>query len=210
MGIRADRGDLVMRALHLASLARPARLAWVAFLCGCATQTPPPPTAFVPQATVGVETLYRNGWAYAALPNPHGPVLVTLQPVVLSDRSFVKLWLHVQNRQVHAFRIDPEDIYLERRLRGSDDMTRLQPETERALELLEARDRARAERGALVQVRTVPPGESLQGEIYFRFPAPEVGRRAPADAAYAYDVTLHLPTPDGPRRILLRPMPTKT
>ena len=68
----------------------------------------------------------------------------------------------------------------------------------------------RAERGALVETTTVPPGESLQGAVYFRSPAPELGRRAPADAAYAYDLTLHLPTPDGTKRIMLRPVPAKT
>jgi hypothetical protein len=62
----------------------------------------------------------------------------------------------------------------------------------------------------LVETRTVPPGESLQGAVYFKSPAPELGRRAPADAAYAYDLTLHLPTPDGPKRIALRPVPART
>jgi len=103
---------------------RLARIALAALLCGCATSAPSPPTAFVPEHGAGVQTVYRNGSAYAALSNPRGPVLVTLQPVVLSDRSFVRLWLHVQNRQARAFRIDPDDIYLERRVRGSDDRTR--------------------------------------------------------------------------------------
>jgi len=193
-----------MRALH------PLRIALAALLCGCATSAPPPPTAFVPEHGAGVQTVYRNGSAYAALSNPRGPVLVTLQPVVLSDRSFVRLWLHVQNRQARAFRIDPDDIYLERRVRGSDDRTRLEPETEDVLARLDPRDRARAERGALVGETTIPPGESLQGAVYFRSPAPELGRRAPAEAAYAYDLTLHLPTPDGPKQIVLRPVPART
>jgi hypothetical protein len=137
-------------------------------------------------------------------------VLVTLQPVVLSNRSFVRLWLHVQNRQVHAFRMDPDDIYLERRVRGSDEMERIEAETEDVLARLEPRDRTQAERAALMETKTVPPGESLQGAVYFKSPAPELGRRAPADAAYAYDLTLHLPTPDGPKRIVMRPAPAKT
>src|SRR5262245_16402291 len=109
-------------------------------LCGCSAvresispEPQAPPTAFVPQGGAGVQTLYRNGSAYAALQNPRGPVLVTLQPVVLSDRSFVKLWLHVQNRQVRAFRIDPDDIYLERRVSGSDEMELIEPVTEDVL-----------------------------------------------------------------------------
>src|SRR5262245_2187190 len=208
-----------MRAPHSTrlTLARPARLALVGLiLYGCATiapfksTAPPPPTAFVPQRGAGVQTLYRNGAAYASLANSRGPVLVTLQPVTLSERPFVRLWLHVQNRQVRAFRIDPDDIYLERRVRGSDETQRLEPETEDMLAKLEPRDRARAERGALVETRMVPPGESLQGAVYFRSPVPELGRRAPPDAAYAYDLTLHLPTPDGPKRIVLRPVPART
>ena len=35
-------------------------------LWGCASSTPPPPTAFVPESKAGVQTLYRNGAAYAA------------------------------------------------------------------------------------------------------------------------------------------------
>ena len=200
-----------MRVSHL-TLARSA-LAGL-FLCGCAgiapfTSSPPqPPTAFVPQQGAGVQTLYRNGSAYAALQNPRGPVLVTLQPVVLSDRSFVRLWLHVQNRQARAFRIDPDDIYLERRVRGSDEMDLIQPETEHVLSRLEPQDRARAERGAIMETKTVPPGESLQGAVYFRSPAPKT--RGHANAAYAYDLTLHLPTPDGPKRIVMHPVPAKT
>ena len=202
-----------MRALHSTRLApaRSARWGLVGLvLCGCATSAPPPPTAFVPERGAGVQTLYRHGSAYAALANPRGPVLVALQPVVLSDRSFVRLWLHVQNRQLRAFRIDPDEIYLERRLRGSDETERIEAETEHVLAHLGPRDRAQAERGALVEARMVPPGESLQGAVYFRSPAPELGRRAPADAAYAYDLTLHLPTPDGPRRIVMRPVPART
>lgn len=179
-------------------------------LCGCARITPfassppQPPTAFVPQQGAGVQTLYRNGSAYAALENPRGPMLVSLQPVTLSDRSFVRLWLHVQNRQVHAFRIDPDDIYLERRVRGSGEKERIEVDTEDALARLEPQDRARVERSALVETKTVPPGESLQGAVYFRSPAPKM--RGHADAAYAYDLTLHLPTPDGPKRIVMRPV----
>lgn len=202
-----------MRALHSTrpTLARSARLAFVGLiLCGCATSAPTPPTTFVPQRGGGVQTLYRHGSAYAALANPRGPVLVTLQAVTLSDRSLVRLWLHVQNRQERAFRIDPDDIYLERRLRGSDQTQRIEADTEDVLARLGPRDRARAERGALVETRTVPPGESLQGAVYFRSPAPALGRRAPAEAAYAYDLTLHLPTPDGPKRIVMRPVPAKT
>lgn len=203
-----------MRALHSIrpTLARHARFALAALiLCSCSriaqltTPQPQPPTAFVPQRGAGVQTLYRNGSAYAALQNPRGPVLVTLQPVVLSDRPFVRLWLHVQNRQVHAFRIDPDDIYLERRARGSGEMELMEVETEKVLARLEPQDRARVERGALVETKMVPPGESLQGAVYFRSPAPKH-----ADAAYAYDLTLHLPTPDGPKRIVLRPVPAKT
>jgi hypothetical protein len=192
------------------ALVRLARIALTGLMCGCATSAPPPPTTFVPEHGAGVQTVYRHGSAYAALSNPRGPVLVTLQPVMLSDRSFVRLWLHVQNRQARAFRIDPDDIYLERRVRGSDDRTRLEPETEDVLARLEPGDRARAERGALVGKPTIPPGESLQGAVYFRSPAPELGRKAPAEAAYAYDLTLHLPTPDGPKQIVLRPVPART
>jgi hypothetical protein len=197
-----------MRAHRRAGLAI---VASTAALWGCASSTPPPPTTFVPQGSAGVQTLYRNGSTYAALPNPRGPVLVTLKPVVLSDRPFVQLWLHVQNRQVRPFRIDPEDIYLERRLRGSGDTKRIEPESEDdVLALLESRARAQAG-GSLLRRTAVPPGESLQGVVYFRFPAPVTGRRrARADEAYAYDLTVHLPTPDGPRRILLRPVPART
>jgi hypothetical protein len=137
-------------------------------------------------------------------------VLVTLKPVVLSDRPFVQLWLRVQNRQVRPFRIDPDDIYLERRLRGSGDTKRIEPESEDdVLALFESH--ARAQTGSLLRRTAVPPGESLQGVVYFRFPAPVTGRRrARADETYAYDLTVHLPTPDGPKRILLRPIPART
>jgi hypothetical protein len=122
----------------------------------------------------------------------------------------VQLWLRVQNRQVRPFRIDPDDIYLERRLRGSGDTKRIEPESEDdVLALFESH--ARAQTGSLLRRTAVPPGESLQGVVYFRFPAPVTGRRrARADETYAYDLTVHLPTPDGPKRILLRPIPART
>ena len=198
-----------MRArLHLTALAM-VTIAMASQLWGCAASAPPPPTAFVPETRAGVQTLYRNGAAYAALANPRGPVLVTLRPLTLADRAYVRLWLHVQNRQARTFRIGPEDIYLERRARDGG-VKRIEPESEGdVLALMQSR--GVGPRGVLLHRTAVPPGESLQGEVYFPFPGPPMSRRrAYTSEAYAYDVTLHLPTPDGPKRIVLKPVPART
>jgi len=203
---------------------------WAALLAvslvtaGCATSLPP--TVFVPSETPEATSFYREGKPYAALEDSAGAVLLTMRQTTLAERPYLKLWLRVENHSDHNFLLDPDgDIYLERRIGRLGKLKRIEPESRH--DLLELRPdshrEARAVREASLRKNTLFPGQSLEGDVYFYFPAPEPwteegrppaspwdGSAAMSDSAdYAYELTLHLETPGGSRHVVLKPVPAK-
>ena len=200
---------------------------WTALLAvsiaatGCATSLPP--TVFVPSETPDATSYYREGKAYTALEDPVGAVLLTMRPTTLAERPFLKLWLRVENYSGRDFLLDPEgDISLDRRIDGTSKTKRFRPEPRRKLlEALQDRRReALALRETLLRKSTLFPGETMEGDVYFYFPAPELwdGARptvSPWDGTaslsdgdfYGYELTLHLKTPGGSRHVVLKPVP---
>ena len=200
---------------------------WTAFLAvsiaaaGCASSLPP--TAFVPDGTPDATSYYRDGKAYTALEDSVGAVLLTMRPATLADRPFLKLWLHVENHSDRDFLLDPEgDIYLDRRIEGASKTKHIKPEPRRDLvNLVEGhRTQAHGLRETVLRKTTLFPGETLEGDVYFYFPAPEIwdGARPTASpwdgtvslsdsGSYAYALTLHLRTPGGSRHVVLKPVP---
>jgi hypothetical protein len=169
---------------------------------GCATSLPP--TAYLPARDGGVQTVRRGGSAYAALNAPTGGVLLSLQPVDGADPALLRLWLHVQNRRDRVFVLDPErDIYLERRVAGSASRKRIAPEPpEEAARVVTKAASAQGHGRALRKTR-VMPGESVRGAVYFRGDG-----IAPKQASYGYEIVVHVRTPGGMKRVLLRPIPS--
>jgi hypothetical protein len=167
---------------------------------GCASSLPP--TTYVPARTDGVQTVRRGGTAYAAVEGPAGGIVLALEPVA-GHAALLRLRLHLQNRRDRAFVLDPErDIHLERRAAGTRGRTRIGAEPpDRALRLVAKEDESRAARP--LRRTTVMPGESVRGAVYFRGAG-----IAPKKAAYGYEITVHIRTPGGTRRVLLRPTPS--
>ena len=144
-----------------------------------------------------------------------------MRPTTLAERPFLKLWLRVENYSGRDFLLDPEgDIYLDRRIANKS--KRFRPEPRRKLlEALQDRSHhALAMRETALRKSTLFPGEILEGDLYFYFPAPELwdgakpaaspwdGTVSLSDAvSYAYELTLHLETPGGSRHVVLKPVP---
>lgn len=189
----------------MASPPRPRRIQIAVFVfaagiaAGCASSLPP--TTYVPARTDGVQTVRRGGTAYAAVESPSGGIVLALESVE-GHAALLRLRLHLQNRRDRAFVLDPErDIHLERRAAGTKSRTRIEAEPpERALRLVKE-DESRAARP--LRKTTVMPGESVRGAVYFRGSG-----LAPKKAAYGYEITVHIRTPGGTRRVLLRPTPS--
>jgi hypothetical protein len=167
---------------------------------GCATSLPP--TTYIPARDSSVQTVRRGGSAYAALNDPTGGLFLSLQPVDGADPALLRLWLHVQNRRDRAFVLDPErDVYLERRVPGSSSHKRIAPEPpEEALR--HVKSAASSRDGRALRMTNVMPGESVGGTVYFNG-----NGVAPKNAAYGYEIVVHVRTPGGMRRVLLRPTP---
>jgi hypothetical protein len=167
---------------------------------GCASSLPP--TTYVPSPTDGVRTMRRGGTAYAAIDGPTGGIVLALESVE-GQTALLRLRLHLQNRRDRAFVLDPErDVYLERRAAGTRSRTRIESEPpERALRFVKKEDGSRAARP--LRKTTVMPGESVRGAVYFRSAG-----IAPKKAVYGYEITVHVRTPGGTKRVLLRPTPS--
>lgn len=188
---------------------------------GCATSLPP--TAFVPSGTPDASSYYRDGKAYTTLEDSVGAVLLTMRPATLADRPFLKLWLRVDNRSDHDFLLDPEeDIFLVRRIEGVKKTKQIRPELRRnLLDLVQGNRReGLALRETILRKTTLFPGETVEGNVYFYFPAPAPwdGARPAASpwdgtvslsegGSYTYELTLHLNTPGGSRHVVLKPVP---
>ena len=85
---------------------------------GCATTEPP--TIFVPAQDAAVMSYYRNGLPIGAIDHDSSLIMFSLEPTVLVDTKYMRLWFLYRNGSNAPFLLEPMKC-LKMRIDGADD-----------------------------------------------------------------------------------------